>query len=148
MPASLPDLTQVCCSCCSLSLLTMSPSLAPLQVDLTSLRSIRTFASAWKALGTPLHVLVLNAGTFLTEFKRQASPAAHLLRAVVCIGQLLGLLRCWLCSDNEPPCFADVAGSVLGFRCPRLAHLAACMLALLGDPHTAVLCPPQERGRL
>eukprot|EP00887_Chlorella_sp_A99_P000519 scaffold17.g519.t1 len=35
------------------------------ECDLTSLASVRTFARAWKALGVPLHCLVLNAGTFL-----------------------------------------------------------------------------------
>ncbi|KAI3431715.1 hypothetical protein D9Q98_004759 [Chlorella vulgaris] len=35
-------------------------------------RSVQTFASAFKALGVPLHVLVLNAGTFLRQYSKSA----------------------------------------------------------------------------
>lgn len=35
-------------------------------------RSVRTFAEAFKALGTPLHVLALNAGTFEGRYRRCA----------------------------------------------------------------------------
>lgn len=32
--------------------------------------SVRTFAEAYKALGVPLHVLALNAGTFLSPYRK------------------------------------------------------------------------------
>ncbi|KAI7836889.1 hypothetical protein COHA_009221 [Chlorella ohadii] len=40
------------------------------ECDLGSLRSVRTFAEAYKALGAPLHVLALNAGSFLWPYRK------------------------------------------------------------------------------
>lgn len=35
-----------------------------MQLDLASLRSVRTFADSWRRRNGPLHVLVNNAGIF------------------------------------------------------------------------------------
>ncbi|PRW33149.1 WW domain-containing oxidoreductase isoform X1 [Chlorella sorokiniana] len=40
------------------------------ECDIGSLRSVRTFAEAFKALGVPLHVLALNAGSFLWPYRK------------------------------------------------------------------------------
>lgn len=40
-----------------------SAKLVPMELDLSSLASVKAFAEAFKATGKPLHTLILNAGT-------------------------------------------------------------------------------------
>ncbi|KAL4419280.1 hypothetical protein ABPG77_008330 [Micractinium sp. CCAP 211/92] len=57
------------------------PQLEVMQLDLSSLQSVRQFASAFRARGLPLHVLVNNAGIFAMAGARETTPdgfEAHL----------------------------------------------------------------------
>jgi NAD(P)-dependent dehydrogenase (short-subunit alcohol dehydrogenase family) len=52
-----------------------------MELDLSSLQSVRRFAAAWERRGLPLHCLVNNAGVFAMGAARQATPdgfEAHL----------------------------------------------------------------------
>lgn len=56
-------------------------ALQVMQLDLSSLQSVRQFAASFRARGLPLHVLVNNAGIFAMSAARQATPdgfEAHL----------------------------------------------------------------------
>lgn len=59
--------------CCYLLPSAGLPSLALvslLQTAVMPRRSVRTFAEAYEALGAPLHVLALNAGSFLWPYRK------------------------------------------------------------------------------
>ncbi|KAL4424097.1 hypothetical protein ABPG75_001398 [Micractinium tetrahymenae] len=57
------------------------PQLEVMQLDLSSMQSVRQFAAAFRARGLPLHVLVNNAGIFTIAAARETTPdgfEAHL----------------------------------------------------------------------
>lgn len=45
-----------------------------MQLDLSSLQSVRSFAAAFCARGLPLHVLINNAGVFAMSAAQEATP--------------------------------------------------------------------------
>jgi NAD(P)-dependent dehydrogenase (short-subunit alcohol dehydrogenase family) len=52
-----------------------------MQLDLSSLESVRQFGGAWRRRGLPLHALVNNAGIFAMAANREQTPdgfEAHL----------------------------------------------------------------------
>ncbi|KAI3432217.1 hypothetical protein D9Q98_003779 [Chlorella vulgaris] len=58
-----------------------APQLEVMQLDLSSLLSVRQFAAAWRRRGLPLHCLINNAGIFAMGAAREQTPdgfEAHL----------------------------------------------------------------------
>lgn len=100
-----------------------------LQVDMSSIASIVTFANTIKQRGLPLHVLIQNAGVFLQpasitdeglEVKKRGAEASSFLNKCVCTGHHRNQL-------HRPPPVALLAGRHPG----SLQSMPCCLCGLV-----------------